>query len=222
LPAEIGDQDHKIFRRRPKSITRVLNMHPFEGRVRKRLSAPRDMMSAMKLDVLPAKDPWYADGLKFTCTQCGNCCTGGPGFVWISDEEVERLAEYLKLTAREVRSKYCRKVGGRWSLNESRTRDGNYDCVFLTTIENAPRKTSELAPGETIPLKRRGCSIYPVRPLQCRTWPFWHSNLEDEEMWKHAGKKCPGLNRGTRTFTQQQIESLRDATDWPQNPPGSK
>ena len=36
--------------------------------------------------------PWYADGLSFTCTQCGNCCTGGPGYVWISDMEIDRLA----------------------------------------------------------------------------------------------------------------------------------
>ena len=49
----------------------------------------------MKLEVLKdeaAEQPWYAEGLKFTCTQCGNCCTGGPGFVWISREEIRRLA----------------------------------------------------------------------------------------------------------------------------------
>jgi len=167
----------------------------------------------MKLDVLTAEVPWYADGLK---------CTGSPGFVWISDDEVERLAQFMKLTAQETRSRYCRKVGRRWSLNERRTPEGNYDCVFLTSIPDAPAAKKELSPGEAIPHKRRGCSIYPVRPLQCRTWPFWHSNLEDQEMWERAGSKCPGLNRGKRTFTRQQIETLRDATDWPENPPGSK
>jgi hypothetical protein len=45
----------------------------------------------MKLDVL---ETWYADGLQFTCSQCGNCCTGGPGYVWMSKEEIVRLAEY--------------------------------------------------------------------------------------------------------------------------------
>jgi len=176
----------------------------------------------MKLDVLPAHEPWYSDGLKFTCTQCGNCCTGGPGFVWISDEEVERLAEFLKLTVRETRARYCRKIGRRWSLNEHRTHEGNYDCAFLTPIADAGVKRKELSASEAIPHKRRGCSIYPVRPLQCRTWPFWHSNLEDRELWKMAGKKCPGLDRGSRFFNREQIETLRDATEWPQNPPGSK
>jgi len=41
----------------------------------------------MKLNVVRSEDrPWYADGLSFTCTCSGNCCTGGPGFVWMSEE----------------------------------------------------------------------------------------------------------------------------------------
>lgn len=181
------------------------------------------MMAGMKLDVLPSAEPWYDQGLKFTCTQCGNCCTGGPGYVWISDEEIDRLAQFLQITPGEVRSRHCRKVGRRWTLNERRTREGNYDCIFLKDID-APTSPAnkELAPGQTIPLRRRGCSIYPVRPLQCRTWPFWGSNLGSEESWDYAGKKCPGLDRGSRTFSRQEIESLRDASDWPQNPPTSK
>lgn len=176
----------------------------------------------MKLDVLPSTDPWYEEGLKFTCTQCGNCCTGGPGYVWISDEEVEWLAVFLKLTPREVLARHCRKVGGRWTLKERRTPAGLYDCVFLTEIETPRAKGKDLATGEAIPMKRRGCSIYPVRPLQCRTWPFWESNLSSEEAWDSASKKCPGLNRGSRAFSREEIEKLRDATEWPENPPSSK
>src|SRR5438067_2840062 len=92
----------------------------------------------MKLDVLASAegaDPWYADGLRFTCTQCGNCCTGGPGFVWISLEEIVRLAEHLKLTPDMVVEKYCRKIDGRFSLKERRTPEGNYDCIFLKEVE---------------------------------------------------------------------------------------
>ena len=37
----------------------------------------------------------YADGLRFECTQCGNCCTGPPGRVWFSEEEGEAMAENL-------------------------------------------------------------------------------------------------------------------------------
>ncbi|MFM1805538.1 MAG: hypothetical protein RL136_2417, partial [Planctomycetota bacterium] len=33
-----------------------------------------------------AQAPWYAEGLRFECTQCGNCCSGGPGAVWFTPE----------------------------------------------------------------------------------------------------------------------------------------
>lgn len=175
----------------------------------------------MKLDVLPDTHPWYANGLKFTCTQCGNCCTGGPGFVWISLEEITRLAAFLQIDEREALRKYCRKAGTRWSLKERRTPQGNYDCIFLKDLP-APRSPhNELSLGDPIPLQRRGCSIYPVRPIQCRTWPFWESNLSDPKMWDFASRKCPGINQGNRSFTRKQIESLRDAKSWPQRPPSS-
>ena len=168
----------------------------------------------MKLDVISEPDPWYAEGLSFTCTQCGNCCTGGPGFVWISDEEVERLAEFLKLTKDEVIDKYCRKIGRRISLNETLMPNGNYDCIFLTEIEPAP--------GAGVRQKRRGCSIYPVRPLQCRTWPFWDGNLSSRKAWEISSKRCPGMDKGGRKFAKEEIDALRDAKDWPEKPPTSK
>jgi Fe-S-cluster containining protein len=65
------------------------------------------------------------------------------------------------------------------------------------------------------------CGIYPVRPLQCRTWPFWDGNLASAENWNAAAKRCPGMNRGRR-FGKAEIEALRDATDWPDRPPTSK
>src|SRR6478752_5965704 len=120
------------------------------------------MMSAMKLDVISEPGPWYAEGLSFTCQQCGNCCTGGPGYVWISDEEIQRLAEYLKLSPQDVVEKYCRKINGRLSLKEVR-RGALYDCVFLT------EQQVDTGNGDRVVQTKRGCSIYPVRPLQCRT-----------------------------------------------------
>ena len=177
----------------------------------------------MKLDVVPDEKPWFADGLTFTCTQCGDCCTGGPGYVWISEEEIGRLAEFLKISTNEVLAKYCRRYGDRISLKERRMPNGNYDCVFLTeTPATGSGKSRELKAGEKVPHKRRGCSIYPVRPLQCRTWPFWDGNLADKDAWEFASKKCPGMDRGSRTFTREQIEALRDARDWPEDPPTSE
>ena len=76
----------------------------------------------MKLDVLKSTEtPWYADGLTFTCAQCGNCCTGAPGYVWISDEEIGRMAKHLKITRAALLDQYCRKIGSRYSFKERRT-----------------------------------------------------------------------------------------------------
>jgi Fe-S-cluster containining protein len=177
----------------------------------------------MKLDVVQPRtpsEPWYAEGLKFTCSQCGNCCTGGPGFVWISREEIVRLAEFLRVTPQEVVDKYCRKVDGKFSLKEYRNARGEYDCVFLTE-EKVQRTAGRNGGDKSVTLTRRGCSIYPVRPLQCRTWPFWDTNLASKAAWDRAAQRCHGMNHGRRGFTREQMESLRDARDWPEDPPTS-
>ncbi len=171
--------------------------------------------AVMKLDVLgsPA-EPWFAEGLRFTCSQCGNCCSGPPGFVWISPEEIGRVAQHLEISAEEVVEKYCRKVSGRFCLKERRhPHHGGYDCIFIKE-EPAQEKSSAV----THP--RRICSVYAVRPLQCRTWPFWTGNLESRAAWESAAQRCPGMNRG-EGFDRARIEKLRDAEDWPENPPTS-
>src|SRR5436309_1343370 len=113
-------------------------------------------------------EAWYEDGLRFRCTRCGNCCTGAPGFVWVNDEEIAAIAEYLGQPLTEVLARLTRAVESRRSLREKE----NLDCVFLD--------------GE------RACTIYPVRPRQCRTWPFWESNVRSPEAWQHTCEVCPG------------------------------
>ena len=175
------------------------------------------MSRSVKLEVFPNSPsrPWYADGLNFTCTQCGNCCTGGPGFVWISREEVGRLAEFMGIGAEQVIDRYCRVVNGHISLKESRNARGEYDCVFLKE-ERVERPGDQ----ERVVQTRRSCTVYPVRPLQCRTWPFWEGNLSSPEVWNRSAQRCHGMNRGRR-FTPKQVEDLRDAKDWPKRPPTS-
>jgi Fe-S-cluster containining protein len=168
----------------------------------------------MKLPVVP-EQPWYADGLSFSCTQCGNCCTGGPGYVWISDQELERLGRHLSMPVEEVVRRFCRKIRGRWSLKESRRGD-LYDCIFLQEIQVGAERST----GERLLQKRRICAIYEVRPLQCRTWPFWEGNLASNQAWTEAARTCPGMDRGRR-YSLPQIVALRDARDWPDRAPGS-
>ena len=96
------------------------------------------------------------------------------------------------------------------SLKERRTPQGQYDCIFLQEVK--------LGGGNV----KKVCSVYSVRPLQCRTWPFWDGNLASRSNWDAAGKRCHGINHGSRKFTRKQIEALRDATDWPENPTTSR
>ena len=152
---------------------------------------------SMKLDILTDAPKWYADGLKFTCTQCGNCCTGPAGYVWISQEEVLRLAAHFELSVQETVNRYCRIVGDRISLLERINARGDHDCIFLRDEGG-----------------KRICSIYPVRPLQCRTWPFWPGPLASKDVWDIASVRCHGMNKG-KHYSAGEIEALRDAQDWP-------
>jgi len=120
----------------------------------------------------PEEKPWFQDGLRFTCTQCGKCCTGAPGVVWVDEEEIQKLAAFRGEVVREFVSLHTRKVRGGVSLRER----VNGDCVFYD--------------------KTRGCTVYPVRPKQCRTWPFWDTNMESPETWAHAESVCPGSGEG--------------------------
>jgi Fe-S-cluster containining protein len=158
---------------------------------------------------LKVVEPWYADGLRFECTGCGGCCTGGPGFIWISDEEIARLAKHLDLSREEVLKRYCRKISGQISLKEKpRNERGEYDCIFL---EEVP---AEAAAEGQVTHSKRICRIYAVRPLQCRTFPFWDGNLQSQASWEVTAKRCPGMNCG-RQWSAKEIEAMRDAKDWP-------
>lgn len=117
--------------------------------------------------------PWYKDGLRFACTQCGNCCTGDPGVVWVDDEEMRQIAAHRKISVEELRLLHTRNVGKRITLVERQ----NGDCTFFDAAT-------------------RRCGIYEVRPKQCRTWPFWNSNLESPDDWKEVQKSCPGAGKG--------------------------
>lgn len=141
----------------------------------------------------PANDdsdrPWYAPGLSFQCTQCGNCCTGPSGFVWFTDAEAAAIADHLGLDEATFRQRFAHRRMGKWTLNETKVARGQYDCVFL-------RRDAQ---GKAL------CSIYPVRPTQCRTWPFWPENLESREAWDDAATRCPGMKRGGQFVPVEQI-----------------
>jgi Fe-S-cluster containining protein len=116
--------------------------------------------------------PWYAEGLRFGGTRCGNCCNG-PGSVRVSDAEIVALAAEMDVSEHAFRAMYTRRLrGGDVSLREKRSKA----CVFYEPS--------------------RGCTVYAARPRQCRTWPFWRGVVHSAERWDEEAQACPGMNRG--------------------------
>ncbi len=135
--------------------------------------------------------PWYADGLRFECTRCGNCCRtqGDHAYVYVMPPEVTVLADRLGLSEGDFTDLYCVEDEG-WLV----LRMDLPHCPFLTG-ENA-------------------CEVHSARPRQCRTWPFWEENLSSELAWKAAALICPGIGTGPRVEWQEIREIARANEEW--------
>jgi uncharacterized protein len=127
------------------------------------------------------EEKWYKDGLRFSCTQCGKCCTGRPGVTWISLDEMQKLAEYLKISMDDLIKKYLRKVDGKWALKERL----DHSCVFLYD---------------------KKCRVYEVRPRQCQTFPFWKQALESKDTWDQLKNVCEGIREDAELISQKEID----------------
>lgn len=138
-----------------------------------------------KLNVIEESNPWYANGLNFKCTECGQCCTGAPGYIWVNDQEIEQIAAHLNLSIEEFAQRYLRRVKGRFSLNEH---PKTFDCAFL---------------------KDKKCQIYSVRPTQCRTFPWWPKQLKSERDWQEAAQCCEGIQLNAPLVPFETIEQQR-------------
>lgn len=126
---------------------------------------------------------WYDGGLRFSCHQCHNCCRGtAPGWVYVTRHQIGRIAQWLEMPVRIFRNRYLtRDEDGEPVL----TLKPNGDCIFW----------------------REGCTIYPVRPRQCRTFPFWAENLESRRAWNELTAFCHGVNEG-KLYSIEEIESI--------------
>ena len=133
------------------------------------------------------EQPWYRQGLRFDCTQCGKCCGGGPGTIRASDDEIAALADRFGLSDAGFRARYTHRLrNGDVSLVEEK----NYDCVFFD--------------------RKRGCTVYHDRPKQCRTWPFWSSVVFSSETWDDEAAGCPGMNSGPLRNAAEIVRSALD------------
>ena len=134
---------------------------------------------------------WYSKGLRFECTGCGNCCRnhGDYAFVYLAEADVRAISAHLGLARDAFLKKHCEEVDGWITLRMDQPA-----CAFLT--------------------KENRCAIYPVRPKQCATWPFWEENLE-RSTWEGSVKACcPGIDKGALTPAVEIDRIARETEEW--------
>ena len=107
--------------------------------------------------------------LAFECKKCGTCCYGKGG-IFVRDDEIERIADFLGIDPSSFVSRFCNEKYGRFSIKSGE--DGY--CVFFD--------------------KERQCTIHPVNPTPCSSWPFYDALLKDSDNWDSAKDACPGIN----------------------------
>jgi len=140
--------------------------------------------------------PFFADGLRFSCKRCSSCCRHESGFVYLSENDLSRLANKFKMEYTSFIQTWCRWVAfdqgvgrhqdagrryERLALKEKST----FDCIFWNN----------------------GCTVYDSRPLQCRAFPFWDAVVSSTEAWETTGRGCPGINNG-ELRTRGEIEQF--------------
>jgi len=133
--------------------------------------------------------PWYHKGLRFSCTQCGNCCRnhGEYAFVYLAAADVEAMSAELGLSPAEFYRRHCEEDGPYTVLRMDKPQ-----CPFLEEDNR--------------------CAVYAARPKQCRTWPFWEENLEREAWEGPVAECCPGIDRG-KLYSAAKVRELAEETE---------
>ena len=135
---------------------------------------------------------FYASGLRFSCKRCSSCCRYDCGFVYLSQNDLEKLSSELKMDKNSFLDDFCRWVTD-WKGDEvlSLKEKPNNDCILWES----------------------GCTVYKARPAQCITFPFWESIMSSAQSWEMTASGCPGMNQGElhSQKTIQDMIKLRDA-----------
>lgn len=127
-------------------------------------------------------------GVRFRCTECGACCTGAPGRVRVTEEEVRAISEVRNQDVDAFRRSETRMEDGDRLLREK----PNGDCVLF---ENGR------------------CSVHAVKPAQCRLYPFWFQNVRSEAAWEKTRRECPGIGEGDVVPPEEILRQVREDLD---------
>jgi Fe-S-cluster containining protein len=122
-----------------------------------------------------------AQGLRFECQPGCTACCEQKGFVYLTEADIPRVADFLGMTPAAFERKYVYRTRNRRRLRVPR----DSQCSFL---------------------RGGGCSIHPAKPTQCRIFPFWPELLESRREWQRTARYCPGMGKGPLI----QIESARE------------
>jgi len=110
--------------------------------------------------------------------------------VYLSKQESERIRAYLQLSQRWFRRRYLQRQDDGEQVLASGS-DGR--CIFLDT--------------------RGKCRVYPVRPVQCRTYPFWPELVGSAAAWNREARRCEGINQGSAIAQSTIRRYLRDCQE---------
>ena len=102
----------------------------------------------------------------FACTLCGDCCQGYGG-TYLDANDVNTIATRLGLSPQSFVERYCVEAGQR----RMRAQGPDGFCVFY----------------------EKKCTIHPIKPRMCRTWPYLKSVLVDYNNWHAMASMCPGI-----------------------------
>src|SRR5262245_4835774 len=129
-----------------------------------------------------------AAGLRFECQPGCTACCEQKGFVYLTEADLPRAAQFLGMTAAEFERRYVYRTRQQMRLRVPR--DSN--CYFL---------------------RDGGCSIHPAKPTQCRLFPFWPELVERRREWRKTASYCPGIGKGPLIQIQTARAMAADAGD---------
>ena len=140
-------------------------------------------MTTIQLKILQFMAFYHTTPIRFKCTECSQCCYGGKyAYVRASEQEIQNITSFLQIDTETFRNNYLVKL---------------VDHGYGIRMKQSTQAKVLGKQGHCVLLNNEGkCSVYPVRPTQCRTYPFWPEILISQEKWDNELNRCEGINQG--------------------------